>query len=233
MHPRRSIEISSSLPSRVEYWVPKPSEMADEGYGLFFRDVHVLNGVSAAEANGVLQWERRAADWVADGARDEREFESRARMVESFDPDAPAEETPDELPLGLRETDFSLWGLELGVSGLSHVLAATGFYPVASCRSHVENSWSPAPVVLLATDEERLQRLQTLAKRNGCGLDVDDTRGRPLFCVYAASIVDTMALAQALFDNRGELGKLPKTSRKRSPLPASGKSGSKEQTSLF
>lgn len=233
MYPKRAVEIDSSMPSGASYWVPIPSEANDEGYGLNFRDVHVLDGVSVGDAREVLQWERVAATWVVDGASDEEEFESRARTVESFDPLDPDCENTVDIPIELQRANSSLWGLELGVSGLSHVLAVTGFYPVASCRSHRRHSWSPAPVVHMATNEERLQHLQPLIADSGCGLDADESRGRPLFVIYAPSIVEIMTLAQELFEKRGEFRRLSKTSRRRSsPLGHKG-SGSIGQETLF
>jgi len=90
------------------------------------------------------------------------------------------------LSLGLRrgpaweelETYFGdsrLGGLELGVAGLATALATIGgCFPAASCRAHSsKQSWSPYPVVLLATDEFRTRRLETDVASAGCGFVVD------------------------------------------------------------
>lgn len=211
--------MDASLPQLSEYWVPKPSDMDGEGYGLNFRDVGVLSGVRTIDAHEVMLWERAVAEWVDERASNENEFEVLAKMAESYDPDEPdADFEGLEIPPGLQD-GYSLWGLELGVAGLSYMMAATGFYPVASCRSHVQHSWSAEPVVLFAANEARVKLLQPLVKESGCGLDVDATRGQTLLVVYAPSIVEVMNLTSHLYERRGELRNLPKTDRKRSKTP--------------
>ncbi len=217
MYPRRDVDITSTLPKVTEYWVPRPSEMGEEGYeGLYFRDVCVLSGIRIDIARGVMQFERAAAQWAGDYAADEGEFESMARAVESFDSYGDVDELHDgiHLPAELQGSDQDLRGFDLGVAGLSYVMAATGFYPVASCRSHLGRTWSAEPVVLFATDEERLRRLQPLVAQSGCGLSADATRGKVLRVVSAPSILEMMDLAQHLFDKRADFRLLPKTTRK-------------------
>lgn len=222
MYPIRDIHIVSSIPEVARYWVPKPRDAGDEGFGLNFRDVGVLDVVPVLELRKLLAWEAASAGWVTDGAGDEAEFEERARAVETFDPwDASHHEgLPVELQAG-----SSLMGLELGVSALSYVMAATGFFPVASCRSHAENSWSPVPTVLFATDKRRLLLLQPLLVRSACGVTPEESRGQPLFAIYAQSIFQMMKLAEELFARRREFKALSKTGRKqgirRSSEPAS------------
>lgn len=233
MYPRRDTDVDASLPSLDDYWVPKPSETDEEGYGLNFRDVSALSGVTVADARGVLQWERGAADWVSEHAEDEERFETLARLAESYNPVDGLDDFPSDplFPVPLQDSDYSLWGLELGVSGLSYVMAATGFYPVASCRSHAHNSWADHPTVLFACDKRRLERLQPIIAQSGCGLNVDSTRGKTLLVVYSPSIVEIMNLAGAAFDARAEFRALPKTIRTRS----NGSNGEQqvEQPSLF
>lgn len=216
MYPRRHTTVDPSLPALSSYWVPKPSETDEEGYGLNFREVFALSDVTVAEAKGILTWERNAAEWASAQVTNEPQFESVATYLEAFNPDNELDDPPFgvDLPPDLRDSSYCLWGLELGVSGLSHVMAATGFFPVASCRSHFERSWSSEPIVFFASDERRLHEIQPLVASTGCGLGTDLTRGKPLLVVNAPSIVELMRLAQQLFEKRQQFRVLPKTSRR-------------------
>lgn len=221
MYPRRDIRVDASIPPHFNYWVPKPSETDEEGYGLSFRDVWALSGISEADARGILAWEKGAAEWASTQAADEEGFEALAKYLESYNPD----DEPDDPPFGanlpdeLRDSDYSLWGTELGVAGLSHVMAATGFFPVASCRSHIGHSWSFEPVVLFTADEQRVRDLQPLVASARCGFDTEPSRGRPLLVVNAPSIVEIMDLARRLFDKRQEFGAMQETSRTKHGAP--------------
>ncbi|MDL9981191.1 hypothetical protein [Microbacterium candidum] len=193
--------------------------MDEEGYaGLYFRDVRVITGTPVADARGVMLWEQKAAAWVANHSANEAEFEELAKAAEGIDADGEIEdlEALADLPATLAEDQHCLWGLDLGVSGLSHVLSALGFYPVASCRSHLAHSWSPEPVVLFASDEDRLRLLQPFIAESGCGLGLDSSRGHTLVVVYAPSIVEMLALTASIFDARASFRSLPKTARKQS-----------------
>ena len=219
----------------MRLWIPESSDIDDEGYGLYFRDVYPLIDVPPAEARGIIEWERAAANWAASEATNEKEFEEFADAAESFDPDNPDEELAGDccLPADLQNSTGSLCGLELGVSGLSHSLAATGFYPVASCRSHHERSWSLAPVVLFATEEKLLRILQPMIERCGCGLEVDTTRGQPLFVIYSASILEIMDLAADLVSLRDRFLPHMKTARGPAHLGEGPSAKSVEHPRLF
>ncbi|MGO4859652.1 hypothetical protein [Arthrobacter sp. 2MCAF14] len=213
MHPLADLEIDSSIPANASYWVPKPSDITDEGFG-YFRDVWPLVGARAYDVTPLLAWERRAAAYVASESEDVLSFDALARGVENYMPDADDNEA--ELPAELQADWTSLAGLELGVSGLAHALSNAGFYPAASCRSHPDRNWTNGPIVLFASDRERLARLHPLAEATDCGLAADATRGDPLFAIYARSIVELMDLAQQLFEDRSEFRAIPKTDRKQS-----------------
>lgn len=204
MFPRRETVIRATIPLHAEYWTPEASDIDDEGYGLFLHDVFPLLDVSIADAQAIIEWEQAAASWAAAGAGNETEFEAFAETTETYDPDFSEESGASnvQLPADLSDSTGSLCGLELGVSGLSHSLAATGFYPVASCRSHLERSWAPTPAVLFATTETMLRELQPLIAECGCGLDADTTRGRPLFVIYSSSIAEFMDLAAKVLATR-------------------------------
>lgn len=203
MFPQRETEINATIPASAEYWIPGSSDIDEEGYGLSFRDVYPILDVAVADARAIVEWEHAATNWVSAEATDEAEFEALAETVESYDPDFPEESQDSNVlfPDNLLDSVDSLCGLELGVSGLSHSLAATGFYPVASCRSHFEHSWSLEPVVLFATTETMLREIQPLIAKCGCGLDADTTRGRPLFVVYSSSIFEIMDLAEKVLSH--------------------------------
>lgn len=216
MYPVAEVQIASSIPADASFWVPKPREIGDEGFG-FFRDVWPITNALTAETKRLLEWERVAAAYAAEAAQDANEFEVLARRIEAFDPgdDSP----PAEFPEVLTEDWFGLAGLELGVAGLTYALSNAGFFPAASCRSHAERSWSDSPVVLFAGDEVRVQLLQPLIEESGCGLRAEHGRGEPLLVTYARTIQEMMNLAEALFQQRVDFRKLPKTGR-RQRVPA-------------
>lgn len=226
MYPLADVEIDASIPEDASYWVPRPSEITDEGFG-YFRDVWPLVGARTKEVAPLLAWERHAAAYVASESEDVRSFDSLARNVETYMPDS--DDSEAELPAELRAEWTSLCGLELGVSGLAHALSNAGCYPAASCRTHPDRHWTAVPVVLFASDRRRLARLHPLIVTTGCGLAADATRGDPLFAVYARSIVELMDLAQQLFKHRSEFRALPKTDRRqRKP-----RSRRRDQQTLF
>lgn len=214
MFPQRETKINATISASAEYWIPDPSDIDEEGYGLFFQDVHPILDVAVADARAIVDWEHAAAKWVSSAATNESEFEALAEAVESYDPDFPEDSLDSEVlfPADLLDSADSLSGLELGVSGLSYSLAATGFYPVASCRSHLGHSWSPEPVVLFATTETMLRELKPLIARCKCGLDTDATRGRPLFVVYASTIFKIMDLAEEILSHQDEFLRLSESS---------------------
>lgn len=213
MYPLTDLEIDSSIPANASYWVPKPSEITDEGFG-YFRDVWPLVGARAKDVGPLLAWERRAAAYVASESEDMQSFDALARVVETYMQDADDNEA--DSPAELQADWTSLAGLELGVSGLAHALSNAGFFPAASCRSHPDRNWTDGPVVLFASDRERLARLHPVVGATGCGLAADATRGDPLFAIYARSIIELMDLAQQLFEDRSEFRAIPKTDRKQS-----------------
>lgn len=214
MFPQRETKINATIPASAEYWIPGSSDIDEEGYGLFFQDVHPIRDVAVADARAIVDWEHAAAIWVSAEATDESEFEALAEAVESYDPDFPEESLDSDVlfPVNLLDSADSLSGLELGVSGLSYSLAATGFYPVASCRSHLAHSWSLEPVVLFATTEAMLRELKPLIAKCECGLDTDTTRGRPLFVVYAPTIFWIMDLAEEVLSHQHRFLRLSESS---------------------
>ncbi|WP_392507878.1 hypothetical protein ACF3NT_13855 [Naumannella halotolerans] len=211
MFPRAEVEIEVSIPPGDDYWVPKPCEIDEEGFG-DFRGVWPIAKATTRLTADVIEDERVAAEYVDAHASTPEEFEKLARQIESYSPSLDESEAPD---LGPRWD--GLESLELGVAGLTYALSNAGFYPAASCRSHEgDRSWSPNPVVLFAGDKPRAVLLQPLVRESGCGLRADCTRG-DFLCVYAPSIRETMTLATAIYENRVSFRKLPKTGRKQSP----------------
>lgn len=233
MFPRREILVDPTFPPLAEFWMPTAADTDEEGYGLYFRDVFPLLDVSVDDARGVLEWERVAVKWATLGARDETDFEAYAEVAESFytDDEDPAQAGSTRLPPELEQSEYSLWDLDLGVSGLSHALAATGFCPVASCRSHQVRSWSLEPVVLFAAEEEMLHALQPLIAKSGCGLEADTSRGRPLFVVYSSSIFEMMDLAAKLLSSHLRFQRITRMAPKRNSFDQDS-SGSQGQPKL-
>ncbi|MBG6055295.1 hypothetical protein IWX81_001706 [Salinibacterium sp. CAN_S4] len=222
MFPTAKVDIRLEIPTGATFWVPKTSDIDDEGFGNFI-GVWPIVGAGTHWTAEVIRAEAVAAEHVGQRARNAWEFEALARRVEEMDPDdpMPREELAD-LPFLADPTSnwAGLGSLELGVSGLVHAMSNAGFFPAASCRSHVANSWSPHPVVLFATDEQRLKRLLPLVRAANCGLGIDGARPE-LLSVYAAAIPAMMGLARSLFADRVAFRKMPKTSRRqRTPRQA-------------
>lgn len=215
MFPRTQVEIEVSIPEGDDYWVPKPNDIDEEGFG-DFRGVWSIVRATTRITADVIEDEHVAAGYVDAHASTPEEFEKLAREIESYSPSLDESEAP-EFAAHLGSKWDGLESLELGVAGLTYALSNAGFYPAASCRSHQDgHSWSPNPVVLFAGDKPRALLLQSLVRESGCGLDADHTRGDFLY-VYAPSIRETMALATNLYQHRVPFRKLPKTTRKQSP----------------
>jgi hypothetical protein len=213
--PNHDIELDPNLPPDFRCWVPTEQDIADagdEGLG-FFRNTWLITEVAREEARQVVAEETTLIDLVDAVARDAAEFDLIASAVEWGQPDdldiADVRQRPAWAAL---EAEFPgeeglLSGLELGVGGLSHALAAAGLVPVASCRSHAtDHSWSDAPVVFFATDRRRALILQRLVAEHRCGLDHDEV-DRPQFMTITGPDVRTMnRLATGVLDAAEEFG---------------------------
>ncbi|MEV4575085.1 hypothetical protein AB0K16_17705 [Nonomuraea jabiensis] len=166
----------------------------------------MIRDVPPELASEVLRTEFGLAGLVDEAARSPEEFEMLLSAVESPDPENVdcadfghvSEELMEEL---VSDVPPDLEGLELGVAGLVHALAAYGCVPAASCRGHVYDAprrpWSDRPVAFFASDRERAEQLVPLARISGCGFNVDPERPR-LILVEAPSIVESMRLAEEI-----------------------------------
>ncbi|MBN2177052.1 MAG: hypothetical protein JW722_05270 [Demequinaceae bacterium] len=205
------MEVVVDVPKYASFWVPKPLDIDEEGFG-FFRNVRPIVAVGTFETATLLESETLAADYVGTRATTELEFDTLAAALESFDGQWDDDDIPDVSDIDSRFQ--GLEGLELGVAGLVFALSNAGFYPAASCRSHPNDaSWSPNPIVYFAGDEPRMRLLELLASSAGCGVELASDRDN-LFVVYAPSVCETMALARTLFTDRVRFRKLPKTNRR-------------------
>ncbi|HEX8627941.1 MAG TPA: hypothetical protein VF755_07205 [Catenuloplanes sp.] len=199
--PRTDIELDPALPQDATFWMPAEDDIDEEGIG-YFRDVWAIFDVPLSEADWVVTGEQAAAKAVDAVATSKESFEHFAQVIEGHNPDFPSEDPEDQADMAVLAQhgdvdSVGLWGLDLGVAGLTYALAATGCVPAASCRSHAERSWSDRPVVLAAVDREHAEWLQPLVERSSCGFAVSDVR--PEFLViHARSITEMMDLAAAI-----------------------------------
>lgn len=171
---------TTTLPENAAFWIPQADEIDEDGFGGgYFHDTWLIKDVPIAEALEVMGTEHEIANLVDGLAADEQDFErlaSAAEFPSVFDPEEDLSEAERDA-LSTVVWDISvLEGLELGVSGLAHALATVQMLPAASCRSHIERSWSEAPVVLFAADEQRARALQPLAEASGCTFAIDPER---------------------------------------------------------
>lgn len=203
MIPRRDVQVDPTIREHHGYWVPTEEDLeSEDGFG-GFRDTTPLQA-TILEARAVVREERELIEVADRVARDAREFEAIANAFEWYD--------RDELPEGLRSgPQFALLdphisdnppigGLELGVAGLSHALAAVGCFPAASCRSHdADVTWSERPVVYVGADPDRAAVLERLVRQAGCGFGFDPDH--PQLPIEAPSIRETARLADLVLEN--------------------------------
>jgi hypothetical protein len=210
MFPTASLSGSSAIPPGATFWMPKPEDIDEEGIGEF-RGTWLIKDVPVREARQLMRQERRVAEVVGSLAATAEDFDRIARAVEDgLDPDEPdssyalnAQERAalDEFAVSEDEPG-PLDDLELGVAGLVYALATVRIIPAASCRGHTgDRSWSEVPVVLFAATEIRARALQPLVEATGCRFETDAVRSH-LLAVQARSILDTMALAEAILGAR-------------------------------
>jgi hypothetical protein len=141
MFPRAHVEVEISIPAGDDYWVPKPSEIGEEGFG-DFRGVWPIVEATTRLTADVIEDERVAAEYIDAHASTPEEFEKLAREIESYSPSLEESEAL-EFAADLGSAWGGFEGLELGVAGLTYALSNAGFYPAASCRSHQDgHSWS-------------------------------------------------------------------------------------------
>ncbi len=196
---------TTTLPADAAFWMPKGDEIGEEGFG-FFRDTWLIRNVPVRDAWDIVSLESSIAEVVDRLAKDEHDFERLAGAAESAGIYDPGEDLTDEERRALAAvvSDIpELGGLELGVAGLAHALATVGILPAASCRSHVDRSWSDAPVVLFAATEFRARALQPLVEASGCRFALDGNRPE-LLVVRGRSIANLMALAELVLNHRSD-----------------------------
>lgn len=232
MFPITSLSGSSSIPPAATFWMPKPEDIDEEGIGEF-RGTWLIKDVPVREARGLIRRERRIAEVVGSLAATVKDFDRIAHAVEDcYDPEEPessyilnAQEREALGEFAVSEDEScALDDLELGVAGLVYALATVRIIPVASCRGHTgDRPWSAVPVVLVATTEYRARALQPLVKAAGCQFEIDSNRPH-LLAVQGRSILDTMALAEAVLGARASFVRSRSAGRQHQPraTPAGG-----------
>lgn len=221
-----SLSGSITIPDDATFWMPKPQDIDEEGIGCLFRGTWLIKDVPVREARRLRQEECRIAEVVGNLAATAEDFDRLAHAIEDgCDPDVSAEQvlsSTERAALdGFVSDDESaaLDSLELGVAGLVYALATVRIIPAASCRGHPgDRAWSDAPVVLFATTEYRARALQPLVEATGCRFGIDPAR-QDLLTVQGRSILDTMALADAVLGSRHTFVR-PRPSRGHRPVRA-------------
>lgn len=225
MFPTSPLSGSTTVPAEATFWMPRPEDIDEEGIGAFFRGTWLIKDVSVREARRLRQEERRIADIVRRLATTAEDFDRLAYAVEGggYDPDEADEEfyltegERTELDEFLSDDEAAtLESLELGVAGLVYALATVRIIPAASCRGYPgDRAWSDVPVVLFATTEYRARALQPLVEATNCRFGVDTARPE-LIAVAGRSILDTMALADAVLESRRTFARPRAPNRNRS-----------------
>lgn len=185
---------------------PRRSEIPEESWG-GFRDTWYLGRIPPGEAREAVTYEGRLIEILDAATRDQAEFEMLAQALEW----AEAENLPGDLQRSFQRAESGgllrapddidpLRGLEIGVSGLVHALSAIGCVTAASCRGHLERSWSDCPVVFFTAPVSKLEVLAELFRRTGCGLD----EARGFVVAEAPSIVEFHSLAELILEGRAQ-----------------------------
>lgn len=203
--PRVEIDVAAEIPDGFAYWYPTTEELEEgeggEGCLGFFHGTWIMPSVTGEDAVKVIRVESALVRLLISIASGPAHFDELADEIESS---AEGEESswldavtsPKATEADIRE----LGGLEIGVSGLVHVLAAIGAYPAASCRGHTGGqAWSKCAVVYFAAGEEFIRKVQPLVVESGCGLSVGAERSN-LLVIEGPSILETMRLAELLLD---------------------------------
>lgn len=207
MFPEAPPSGTAALPVEATFWMPEPDEIDEESGIGYFRDTWPMTGITVADAQFVVAAEYAMAEAIELLAHDADDFERLAVLTEYGGIDDPDYDmTEDErtaLTGVVSDIPDELGGLELGVSGLVHALAAVGIVPAASCRSHADpvTSWSVAPVVIFAASEDAARALQSLVEASGCTFELNQDHP-DLLAVRGRSITNTMALAEAVLEHR-------------------------------
>lgn len=221
MIPRFDVEVSIEVPDG-DCGYPRSEDISEEGFG-YFRGGWFIGRAYLKDAQSVVSAEIEILEILTELADDTQSYEESALLVES----PPG--TQDELPDGVRMSDLmrfivpddenpdgtsgsGLWGLEVGVAGLTYALSATGFLTAASCRSHHPTSWSDCPVVFFAAHAWRATLLAELAGQHGCGV----APGREMLTVYAPSVENLTSLASAVLAERTSFRRNPNPRHRRS-----------------
>jgi hypothetical protein len=227
MFPTSSLSGSITIPRDATFWMPKAEDINEEGIGCLLRETWLIKDVPVREARQLRQDERRIAEVVGNLAASVEDFDRLAHAVEDgYDPDTPDERfaltATERAALDEFVSDDEtavLESLELGVAGLVYALATVRIIPAASCRGHPgDHAWSDVPVVLFATTEYRARALQPLLEATNCRFGIDEARP-DLLAVQGRSILDTMALADAILGSRHTFVQ-PRAPRGIRPVPA-------------
>jgi hypothetical protein len=209
MFPTSSLSGSVAIPSAATFWMPKLEDIDEDGIGAFCHDTWLIKDVPVREARRLRQEERRIAEVVGRLATTAEDFDRLAHAVEDgYDPNEGYDLTSteraelDEFLSDDEDEAPALESLELGVAGLVYALATVRIIPAASCRGHPgDRAWSDVPVVLFATPEYRARALQPLVEATACQFGIDTARP-DLLAVMGRSILDTMALTDAVLGSR-------------------------------
>lgn len=224
MIPRTLLDLDTSIPPKHDGWTPKRDGVSEDGFG-FFRDTWLIRDVTIRQAREVMANERSLVELADRVSSDAKEFDAVARALESGDADGLPEELIVrgilvDLEPYLDEALSPLEGLELGVAGLVHALAAVRCWPAASCRGHAApHAWAAHPVVFVACDTYRARVLEPMIATSGCGLNIDPERPN-LLVVEAESVENLMILASLVLETPKAF--VRQRERRRSHMEAGG-----------
>ncbi len=221
MFPTSPLSGSTTVPGEATFWMPKPEDIDDDGIGVLIHDTWLIKDVPVREARRLRQEESRIAEVVGRLATTPEDFDRLATAVEEgLEPDGDYSLTNTErAELGQVLSDDEatpLDSLELGV-GRARVRPCYGSHH-SSCqlsRASGRPGLVPLPVVLFATTEYRAEALQPLVEATDCQFGID-ARRPDLLAVMGRSILDTMALAEAVLESRRTFVQ-PKPSRRARP----------------
>lgn len=156
--------------------VPPPYGVIN-GFGMN-RGYEALVDVTWDEAQECIEAEAR---WLGQAAKC-----GSAVEFDSVLGDAPETEAAGDF-------DYLFRYLDVGVAGLTLVLAAADYATFYSCRGHADIAIDRAPQVGFAAEEARVRLVATLAEQAGCGVHSDESG---YVWIYASDVTRMHELAK-------------------------------------
>jgi len=211
MFPTSPLSGSITIPSEATFWMPKPEDIDEEGIGSLIRGTWLIKDVPVREARQLGQEERRIAEVLGNLAAAAEDFDRLAHAVEDgYDPDNPdgryaltfhRTDSARRLPIGRRNSRARLPRNRSRGSGLRACYRAPQLRPQAVEGIRVITPGPTSPSYCSLRRSTAPEHCNHSPKPPTA--DSVSTPARPgLLAIQGRSILDTMALADAVLASR-------------------------------